>query len=91
MRSEQKKVYPRLRPGRCRVSSAGKVEAGRGQGAGETILIDPEPRFDISPYLYMQFMEPLGVTDSSVDAAWDWEADDWRKDLVEVTRDQPRM
>jgi alpha-L-arabinofuranosidase len=35
----------------------------------------------------MQFMEPLGVTDSSVDAAWDWEADDWRKDLVEVTRD----
>ena len=35
----------------------------------------------------MQFMEPLGVTDASVEGAWDWDADDWRKDFVEVVRD----
>ena len=33
--------------------------------------LDLEPAFELSPYLYMQFMEPLGVTDSSVEAAWD--------------------
>lgn len=35
----------------------------------------------------MQFMEPLGATDSSVDASWDWDADDWRKDFVDIVRD----
>ncbi|HTG45064.1 MAG TPA: alpha-L-arabinofuranosidase, partial [Verrucomicrobiae bacterium] len=30
--------------------------------AGSAILIDPAPRFELSPHLYMQFMEPLGVT-----------------------------
>lgn len=51
------------------------------------IEIDPTPRFPLSPYLYMQFMEPLGVTDSSVDAAWDFGADRWREDVVEVTQE----
>ena len=51
------------------------------------VVVDPEPLFEISPYLYMQFMEPLGTTDGSVEAAWDYEADDWRKDLIDVTRD----
>jgi alpha-L-arabinofuranosidase len=37
--------------------------------------------------LYMQFMEPLGATDSSVEAAWDHLRDDWREDVVEVTRE----
>ncbi|NWF84020.1 MAG: alpha-L-arabinofuranosidase [Bryobacteraceae bacterium] len=53
----------------------------------EAIVLDPKPLFDFSPYFYMQFMEPLGVADSSVEASWDYEADDWRKDLVETTRD----
>ena len=58
------------------------------QAAGEnTIVLDPKPLFDISPYLYMQFMEPLGATDGSVDASWDWDAGDWRKDFVDVSRD----
>jgi len=52
-----------------------------------TIVLDPKPLFDISPHLYMQFMEPLGATDSAVDASWDWDADDWRKDFVDVARD----
>jgi alpha-L-arabinofuranosidase len=50
------------------------------------LAIDPAPRFDLSPYLYMQFMEPLGVTDGSVEAAWDSRGDCWRKDVVDVTK-----
>ncbi len=57
------------------------------QQAAATLLLDPTPRFDISPHLYMQFMEPLGTTDSSVEAAWNYDADDWRRDLIDVTRD----
>jgi len=52
-----------------------------------TIVVDPHPQFDISPWLYMQFMEPLGVTDSSVEAAWDYDRDDWRKDFVDTVKD----
>lgn len=51
-----------------------------------SLVIDPHPQFEISPWLYMQFMEPLGTTDSSVEASWDYERHDWRKDFVEVTR-----
>ncbi|MFN7930562.1 MAG: alpha-L-arabinofuranosidase C-terminal domain-containing protein [Blastocatellia bacterium] len=52
-----------------------------------TIVVDPTPRFALSPYLYMQFMEPLGATDASVEAAWEHLRDDWRADVVEVTRE----
>jgi alpha-L-arabinofuranosidase len=52
-----------------------------------SLLIDPQPRFDISPWLYMQFMEPLGVTDGSVEASWDYDRDDWRKDFVDTVKD----
>ncbi len=52
-----------------------------------TIVVDPEPLFEISPWLYMQFMEPLGVTDSSVEAAWDYDRDDWRSDFIRAVRD----
>src|SRR4051794_7594709 len=58
------------------------------QAAGENaIVVDPKPLFDISPELYMQFMEPLGVTDSSVEAAWDYDRDDWRKDFIDIVKD----
>jgi alpha-L-arabinofuranosidase len=60
------------------------VEASQASGA---IVLDPKPLFDISPLLYMQFMEPLGVTDPSVEAAWDYARDDWRTDFVETTKD----
>lgn len=53
---------------------------------GDTLTVDPAPCFELSPYLYMQFMEPLGVTDTSVDAAWDFVHDRWREDVVETTR-----
>lgn len=54
--------------------------------AGSAIVIDPSPQFEISPYLYMQFMEPLGTADSSVEAAWDYEHDDWRTQFVDTVR-----
>lgn len=31
----------------------------------------------VSPYLFMQFMEPLGTADTSVDACWDYAKDKW--------------
>ncbi len=64
------------------------VSAQARKGQKETLLsIDPKPRFDLSPYLYMQFMEPLGTTDGSVDAAWDFRGDRWREDVVEITQE----
>jgi alpha-N-arabinofuranosidase len=51
------------------------------------IVVDPKPLFEISPLLYMQFMEPLGTTDSSVEACWDYDTDDWRKDFVDALLD----
>ncbi len=52
-----------------------------------TIRIHPAPRFEISPGLFMQFMEPLGVTDSSVEAAWDHQSDKWRDDVIQATKE----
>src|SRR4029453_17681718 len=71
-----------------------KVAAGIAVGTGSeqtpnTILIDTAPQFELSPYLYMQFMEPLGATDGSVEAAWDHARDRWRDDVVAVTRELP--
>ena len=56
------------------VALAGPVGATRqtaNAGNGNAIALDPTPMFELSPYLYMQFMEPLGATDGSVEAAWD--------------------
>lgn len=50
------------------------------------IQIDPQPLFDLSPYMYTQFMEPLGSTDGSVEACWDHLNNDWRDDVVKITK-----
>lgn len=50
------------------------------------IAIDPAPLHELSPHLYMQFMEPLGVTDGSVEAAWDHQTAAWRPDVIEMTQ-----
>ena len=34
------------------------------------LIVDPQPKFDLSPYIYMQFMEPLGDADGPVEAIW---------------------
>ncbi|MCW5980390.1 MAG: alpha-L-arabinofuranosidase [Bryobacteraceae bacterium] len=73
---------------RAFLAGAGWMAAqARAAASGAAIVIDPKPLFDISPYLYMQFMEPLGTTDSSVEAAWDYNIDDWRADFVDVVKD----
>lgn len=51
------------------------------------VRVDPRPTFALSPHLYMQFMEPLGTTDPSVEASWDRDADDWRRDFVALVKD----
>lgn len=51
------------------------------------IVINPTPLFEISPYLYMQFMEPLGSTEPSVEGSWDYDTNDWRTDFVDCVKD----
>jgi alpha-N-arabinofuranosidase len=81
----------------CSFAAAGSLMAGTaashpddfsGRGRvrlpAEAIVVDPRPLFSLSPYLYMQFMEPLGNTDGSVEASWDYDIDDWRGDLIET-------
>jgi alpha-L-arabinofuranosidase len=70
--------------------------ASRATGARQAnpreLRIELEPKHELSPHLFMQFMEPLGVTDSSVEAAWDHEHDVWRRDVVEISRElEPTM
>ena len=55
----------------------------------DALVVDPAAMFDLSPYLYMQFMEPLGSTDGSVEASWNHRENRWRKDLVKVTKGVP--
>ena len=67
--------------------SPGSAEGDGHSAALAGLEIDPTPKFALSPYLYMQFMEPLGVTDGSVDAAWDFRSDRWREDVVQLSRE----
>jgi alpha-L-arabinofuranosidase len=55
-------------------------------GSQPSIVVDPAPLYPLSSYLYMQFMEPLGATDGSVEAAWNHRTGAWREDVIEVTR-----
>ena len=48
-----------------------------------TLKIEAKEKHEISPYLYMQFMEPLGVCDSSVDAAWDFVQNKWHQSVID--------
>lgn len=93
-----KKITRRSFIGNCSKLTAGTLLANRPPRISfpdpknnyqrEKVLeIDPTPQFEISPYLYMQFMEPLGTTDSSVDAAWDFNHDCWRQDVIDITKE----
>jgi alpha-N-arabinofuranosidase len=66
---------------------AARTQSARPATAGNPLTVHPAPRFELSPYLYMQFMEPLGATDGSVEAAWDHVRDNWRDDVVEASRE----
>jgi hypothetical protein len=71
--------------GRAGVAAQAPAPAAAGQDSA--LVVDPVPLFELSPYLYMQFMEPLGATDGSVEAAWDHLNDRWRDDVVAATRE----
>jgi alpha-L-arabinofuranosidase len=70
--------------GAAAAAFGGRARAGDDR---PTIEIDPAPRFELSPHLYMQFMEPLGTTDGSVAAAWDSLHECWRPDVIEMTKE----
>jgi len=69
------------------VRAAAQSRAAEKGDSNRALVIDPKPLFDISPHLYMQFMEPLGTTDPGVEAAWSYDVDAWRRDFVETARD----
>jgi alpha-L-arabinofuranosidase len=71
----------------AQLQNAARCQAAAAQDSNGAIVIDPKPLFDLSPHLYMQFMEPLGTTDSSVEAAWSYDADTWRQDFIDATKD----
>ena len=50
------------------------------------IQINPKPLYRLSPYLFMQFAEPLGTTDTSIDAAWDFMAGRWQPRAMEIVK-----
>lgn len=51
------------------------------------LKLGTQQKHTISPYLYMQFMEPLGVCDTSVDAAWDFIEEEWYPVVIDKVRD----
>jgi alpha-L-arabinofuranosidase len=53
----------------------------------DVLSIDPKGTFALSPYLFMQLMEPLGTIDGSVEAAWDFREDRWRSNFLKVSKE----
>lgn len=85
--SHRRQFLKALGAGAAGLASGSRAPAEEPAPEGSELLAaDPDPLFELSPYLYMQFMEPLGVTDGSVDAAWDFVADRWREDVVEISQ-----
>ena len=68
------------------VPSCGMIKKTTGE-AIMRICIDPTPKHTISPYLFMQFAEPLGTADASVDAGWDALNNCWHQKLIEKIRE----
>ncbi len=48
------------------------------------ITVTPKGKHAISPYLYMQFAEPLSNADASVDAAWDYVSNCWQDSALKI-------
>src|SRR5947207_2945453 len=70
-----------------RVAQLAMAQQKAAEESSGALVIDPKPLFDLSPHLYMQFMEPLGITDSSVEACWSYDGDNWRKDFIDTSID----
>ena len=85
MRLVKRRTFLQSMPWLAATLAQAQTDAAR--GSGNAIEIDPAPRFDFSPHFYMQFMEPIGATDDSMESAWSYDVDNWRKDIVDATRD----
>ena len=56
------------------------------------LKVNLTPKHPISPYLYMQFMEPLGLFDGSMDAGWDFWNNQWKPFLIDKVKELgPKM
>src|SRR5262249_29796102 len=89
--TRRKAIQAMVAAGTAGIVSTGRLAVANGHGedssSAQQIRVDATPLFELSPYLFMQFMEPLGVTDSSVEAAWDHQRDSWREDVVARTKE----
>ena len=84
----QRREFLKLTGATAAVALAGGAATTAAQQSDAPALrIDPTPRFELSPWLYTHFMEPLGVTDSSIEASWDHTKHRWRQDLVDITKE----
>lgn len=83
----RRRAMQSLAAGACSFSLVDSVVAKQFVSQNHELHLDLTPKHELSPYLFMQFMEPLGVTDGSVEASWNHLRDQWRDDLIEVTRD----
>jgi len=54
---------------------------------GNTVDISLKPSHALSPFLYMQFAEPLGTADSSIDAAWNFLDNDWQAAVIDILKE----
>jgi alpha-L-arabinofuranosidase len=71
----------------CLARGGAGAAASSRDAAAPVIAVDPTPRHELSPWLYMHFMEPLGSTDGSIEASWDHASNRWRQDLVDLTKE----
>lgn len=56
------------------------------------INVSTKRKNSISPYIFMQFAEPLGTADSSVDAGWDYLGERWQPKLLGKVKElEPTM
>jgi hypothetical protein len=51
------------------------------------LKVDPTPKFDIAPTLFMQFLELLNTTEPAIEATWGYGRGDWREDVVKCVAD----
>ena len=51
------------------------------------ISVNTESLYKLSPHLFMQFAEPLGIADSSIDAAWDFKKNCWQPEVVKILQE----
>lgn len=52
----------------------------------EKVIVSESLKHKLSRYLYMQFAEPPGTADSSIDAAWDYLNCRWQPKTVEILK-----